>query len=235
MAVEDQRALNCIFLIDGLECEASSRLQYGFDEEEWGAMLEEVKELYPVRSLNDDVVKTIFKFAEAGDTDFGRCRSIIKKIPDDIIGDDNSCIELSMYNILESYKPNSSNKAGKQESSFSIDSVYPVFLPFIDETETTTRCGTDGQAQGSSERRNSVGSSKSTGRFSDLPVNFSFGSMPEQGLVIVEIKPVEKVKNGSRPDFAKLANEMKDALDKMVRDGMDDEDITVLGVLIEGN
>ncbi|KAI7861087.1 hypothetical protein BDC45DRAFT_529686 [Circinella umbellata] len=107
--------------------------------------------------------------------------------------------------------------AGKQDSSFPIDSVYPVFLPFIDETETTTRCGTDGQAQGSSERRSSIGSNKSTSRFSDLSVIFSFASMPKQGLVIVEIKPIEKVKNGSRPDFTKLANEMKDAVDKMVQ------------------
>ena len=76
---------------------------------------------------------------------------------------------------------------------------------------------------------------RSTNRYSDLSMNFSFDSMPEQGLLIVEIKPFEKVKNGSRPDFIKLANEMKDAIDKMVKDGMDDENITVLGVLIEGS
>ncbi|KAI7861088.1 hypothetical protein BDC45DRAFT_563259 [Circinella umbellata] len=92
-------ALNCIFLIDGLECETSSCLQYGFDEEEWGVMLKEVNELYPVRSLDDNVMKTIFEFAEAGDTDFGHCRSIIKKIPDDFIGDDNSTLKVTNHEV----------------------------------------------------------------------------------------------------------------------------------------
>ena len=43
--------------------------------------------------------------------------------------------------IVECYKPSSSNKADKQESLFSIASVYPIFLPFIDETEIVTCCG----------------------------------------------------------------------------------------------
>ncbi|KAG2215407.1 hypothetical protein INT45_010427 [Circinella minor] len=185
---QEELALNCIFLIDGVECAPNSRLHYGFDEEEWDCMLKEVNDLYPMKSLADDVIFSIVQFAQAD----------------------------------------------KQESSFSIASVYPIFLPFIDETELVTCCGTDGQAQGSAERRDSVDGNKSTSRYSDLSMNFSFDSMPEQGLLIVEIKPFEKVKNGSRPDFIKLANEMKDAIDKMVKDGMDDENITVLGVLIEG-
>ncbi|KAG2219340.1 hypothetical protein INT45_006873 [Circinella minor] len=159
----------------------------------------------------------------------------IKAVPVGAAGD-NSCIEISMNRMyvnyeVECYKPSSSNKADKQESLFSIASVYPIFLPFIDETEIVTCCG---QAQGSEERRGSVNGNKSISRYSGLSMNFSFDSMLEQGLLIVEINPFEKVKNGSRPDFINLANEMKDAIDKMMKDGMDDENITVLGVLIEG-
>ncbi|KAG0166765.1 hypothetical protein DFQ29_000852 [Apophysomyces sp. BC1021] len=58
--------------------------------------------------------------------------------------------------------------------------------------------------------------------------------MPEEGLLIVEIKPPKKTRNGQRPDFIKLCNEMKDATDKLIKDGMDDVDITVIGVLVEG-
>ncbi|KAG2216319.1 hypothetical protein INT45_009701 [Circinella minor] len=66
-------------------------------------------------------------------------------------------------------------------------------------------------------------------------VNFDYAAqMPKEALLIVEIKAPQKIKNGSRPDLVKLANEMKDALDKMIKDGLDDPEITVVGILIEG-
>ena len=71
--------------------------------------------------------------------------------------------------------------------------------------------------------------------FSDLSLLYDFGTMPQQGLVIVEIKPPLKAKNDSRPDLVKLAIEMKElAIDKMVADKMDNKNITVVGDLIEG-
>ena len=58
--------------------------------------------------------------------------------------------------------------------------------------------------------------------------------MPEEGLLIVEIKSPHRVKNGEPPDFIRLANAMKDTIDKMIRDGLDDFEVPVLGVLSEG-
>ncbi|KAG0162836.1 hypothetical protein DFQ30_001186 [Apophysomyces sp. BC1015] len=94
--------------------------------------------------------------------------------------------------------------------------------------------GTDGNAYGSKERREANGKTEKAGHFSDLSMKFSYGKMPEEGLLIVEIKPPKKTRNGQRPDFIKLCNEMKDATDKLIKDGMDDVDITVIGVLVEG-
>ncbi|KAG2219319.1 hypothetical protein INT45_003141 [Circinella minor] len=110
-----------------------------------------------------------------------------------------------------------------KESLRNMYAVYPIILPFTKETDKTIRKGTDGQAQGSKDLK-----------FSDLSINFKYGTMPEQGLVITEIKPPAKVKSGSRPDLVKLGNEMKDAIDKIVIDGFDNKDISVLGILIEG-
>ncbi|KAG2223555.1 hypothetical protein INT45_000875 [Circinella minor] len=86
------------------------------------------------------------------------------------------------------------------------------------------------------ERRGSIDGSKGTYRFFDLSVNFSLGSMPDQGLVYYcgEANLSKKLEMESRPEFIKLANEMKDSIDKMVKDGMDDVDISVVGVLLEG-
>ena len=65
-------------------------------------------------------------------------------------------------------------------------------------------------------------------------MSFEYGAMPTEGLLLIEIKPPNKVRNGSRPDLVKLANEMKNSLDKLIDDKLDDPEITVLGVLIEG-
>ncbi|KAI9497240.1 hypothetical protein BDB00DRAFT_805634, partial [Zychaea mexicana] len=89
---------------------------------------------------------------------------------------------------------------------------------------------TDGRAH----REKTESSGKGGYQFSDLSVNFEYGLMPKQGLLIVEIKPPHKVRTGSRPDLVKLANEMKDSLDKMVQDGVDNPKITILGLLVEG-
>lgn len=68
-----------------------------------------------------------------------------------------------------------------------------------------------------------------------MQVNFDYAAkMPKEALLIIEIKAPKKIKNGSRPDIVKLANEMKDALDQMIKDGLDDPEITVIGILIEG-
>ena len=87
---------------------------------------------------------------------------------------------------------------------------------------------TDGQITGSKTRRGKVG------RFADLSMEFDFADMPKQSLVMVEIKPPSKVADGSRPDFIKLANEMKDAIDNYIKEGFNDDEIFVAGILVEG-
>ncbi|KAI9479628.1 hypothetical protein BDB00DRAFT_173164 [Zychaea mexicana] len=98
-------------------------------------------------------------------------------------------------------------------------------LAFLDETDLLTLHGTDEK----SPRKDT----KSL-QFTDLSMNFEYGAMPTQGLLLVEIKPPIKVRSGSRHDLIKLANEMKDSLDQTVGDGMDDPSIAVLALLIEG-
>lgn len=66
-------------------------------------------------------------------------------------------------------------------------------------------------------------------------MGFYHETMPEECLLLIEIKPPRKTRNGNRPDFVKIANEMKDATNKLVHDGIDDSEITILGVLVEGN
>ncbi|KAI9274798.1 hypothetical protein BDA99DRAFT_533406 [Phascolomyces articulosus] len=49
----------------------------------------------------------------------------------------------------------------------------------------------------------------------------------------MEFKSPMKVIDGSRADFVKLGNKLKDSIDKMIKDGYDNEDISVIGVWVE--
>ncbi|KAI9477119.1 hypothetical protein BDB00DRAFT_793319 [Zychaea mexicana] len=112
----------------------------------------------------------------------------------------------------------------KMESSFTLDAIDPVLLPFFKETDLIMRKGTDGQVTGSKARRGKVG------RFVDLSMVFEFAGMPEQTLVFVEIKAPSKVADGSRPDFIKMANEMKGSIDNFIEEGFDDDEIFATGI-----
>ncbi|KAI8146886.1 hypothetical protein BJV82DRAFT_596837 [Fennellomyces sp. T-0311] len=218
---QEELAINCIFVIDGLNSVyPSSELMYGFDDNTWQAMVDECNSRYPLQQLSDATEAALLKFAKAGKRKFADCTSTVNIITNEYICE-------ALRNITRTYSPTSAKKSDANESTFSISTVHPFILPFLEETELTRLKGTDGEAYGSKR-------TKKNGGFSDLSVNFECGMMPSQGLLIVEIKPPHKVKNGSRPDLVKLGNEMKDALDKMVKDGIDDKEITVIGVLIEG-
>ena len=87
----------------------------------------------------------------------------------------------------------------------------------------------------SKERKKNASSdtSSSVGRFSDLSMNFQHGSLPSQNLLLIEIKPPHRVKHGERPDFIKIANEMKDSMDNMIQNGLDDFEVAVFGVSVQ--
>ena len=63
---------------------------------------------------------------------------------------------------------------------------------------------------------------------------YSYGFLSEQALTIVDIKQPSDVLHGEHPGLVKLANELKDSIDKMVEDGFDDDEISVAGILVEG-
>ncbi|KAI7848155.1 hypothetical protein BDC45DRAFT_323126 [Circinella umbellata] len=213
------------FLFDDLNCVyPDCSLVYGFDRDTWQAVMNECKELYPTQSLSKKTKKIINKFAEAGTENFEKCDKIAEKL------NTKDQIRESLRNIISTYSPESAKKTDKLESTFSISSVYPLMLPFFRETHLLTRIGTDGKAS----RKETKNNDKKGYVFPDLSMNYECGAMPVQRLLIAEIKPPHKVRTGSRPDFIKLAIQMKDSIDKMINDGVDDPEITVSGLLIEG-
>ncbi|KAI9263414.1 hypothetical protein BDA99DRAFT_605041 [Phascolomyces articulosus] len=193
----------------------SSRLEYQLDGDTWDLMIKKFDARYPIEELNEKTSKALRNFENAGQKNFTLC----SKTAD---GLEFGSIKESLGSIISKYSAGTAKKTDMNQSTFSISAVYPIVLPFTNETDKTIRKGTDGQAQGSKDLK-----------FSDLSINCKYGTMPEQGLLIAEIKPPGKVKSGSRPDLVKLGNEMKNSIDKMVNDGIDNKDISVFGLLIE--
>ncbi|KAI8141106.1 hypothetical protein BJV82DRAFT_188390 [Fennellomyces sp. T-0311] len=219
-------SINGIFIIDGLACiHPSSRLEYGFDENIWDAMTEGCDEMYSIDPLPESTVAKISKLSKVIKKNFKECKSIVNSMDES-----EEYIKESLHNMLSLYSPKASKKIDQLESTFSLTAVNPMILPFLEETDLTTTKGTDGKTR----KKDAEDVAKKGYQFSDLSINFEYGAMPQQALLIAEIKAPHKVRTGSRPDLVKLANQMKDAIDKMVDDSMDDKEITVLGLLIEG-
>ncbi|KAI9251767.1 hypothetical protein BDA99DRAFT_541180 [Phascolomyces articulosus] len=226
ISVHEELSLNCIILVDGMNSLDSSDLEYGFESATWESMVKECQDRYEIDDLPAETELAITTITKAARQDFSRVDSSIKKLPD---GDDKGLIEESLRSLVSRYAPNTSNKVTKLESSFTMEVVDPVLLPFLKENGMLSRKGTDGKVP------DAANNNKKDIQFSDLSVFFKYGEdLPQEGLVMVEIKPPIKVNNGHRPDYVKLGNELKSCIDKMVKDGLDDEDIVVTGVLIEG-
>ncbi|KAI7859620.1 hypothetical protein BDC45DRAFT_564415 [Circinella umbellata] len=212
---QEELSINCIFAIDDLDSiYPNSTLEYGFDDSLWMKMTEECNDLYPLQPLPVGVEDILKKFDMAGKPKFSNCSNIVKSMETGN-SEDSECTQDSLRSLVKKYSPKASKKSDKLESSFSLSAVYPV---------------TDGKPTNEKEK-----AEKKNGCLSDMQVNFDYAAqMPKEALLIVEIKAPQKIKNDSRPDLVKLANEMKDALDKMIKDGLDDPEITVVGILIEG-
>ncbi|KAI9247973.1 hypothetical protein BDA99DRAFT_609132 [Phascolomyces articulosus] len=65
-------------------------------------------------------------------------------------------------------------------------------------------------------------------------MDFDHGAMSTECLLIAELKAPHKVNTGSRPDFIKIAHQMKSSFDKKIHDGVDNDDISMPGLLVEG-
>jgi len=90
----------------------------------------------------------------------------------------------------------------------------------------------NGTFDASSERKRKFDPSLQ-GRKADFSVYVSSG-YHRQPLLVSEVKPPRNSRSSRRDDLLKLGNEMKDAIDKIIHDGVE-EDVAVCGLLVEGN
>ncbi|KAI8136744.1 hypothetical protein BJV82DRAFT_675695 [Fennellomyces sp. T-0311] len=212
VTIQQQLALNCIFYIHD-----SSQIEYGIEKTIWKCAVEECQLLYGTKELPDSVTSKLRHLSKKAKKNYTELDDAVTDWNDVTYAgykDEIRKIKSTFRELIPLYKPESSVRNAAHESTFSLSTVHPIILPFMEEDYHLSRYGTDGEVVGSKARRD----------------NNSNCSRSSAG----QIKSPHCVKDGKRPDFLKVANEMKDAIDTMVRDGIDDFDISVLCLLVAG-
>ncbi|KAI8149371.1 WD40-repeat-containing domain protein [Fennellomyces sp. T-0311] len=205
------------------------------DRSVWEQMISECEDLYPIQQLPEGTSQKLQKFPKPARANYEELEEAVGDWKPSSFRDQLSKVKIALNNIIPLCKPSSVLREQSHESMFTISAVTPLLIAFLEEDVHLIRRGTVCEIVGSKKRLHTADPSAQTARrFSDLSMMFSYGKLPDQNLLIVETKPPHRVKNGERPDFIKLANAMKDAIDNMVRCGMDDEEIPVVGILIVG-
>ena len=67
------RSLNCIFLIDGINCASNARLVYGLEEDVWEEMIKQCDTRYIIKDLPMDTTTCITEFAKVAIIFFFKC------------------------------------------------------------------------------------------------------------------------------------------------------------------
>ncbi|CAG8616168.1 1962_t:CDS:10 [Funneliformis mosseae] len=219
-------ALNHIFLIQDSE---SGRI---IDKQLWDRVIQQVYQEYPPPDPPEDWLSKCNEVSKMARKDFKNSKSLLKnwykssnKESDDIIFD-------VFHNILSLYTPSGSAE-NLHEDSFAHKVLSPVISPFFKDSLEISSVWANEILDSSAHRKKRFDPSLE-GRKPDFELHISMNQRKEN-LLVLEIKPT----NHARPnkdtlnDLVKLANELKDCIDKIINDGISDN-VTVCGILVEG-
>ncbi|RUP47319.1 hypothetical protein BC936DRAFT_145863 [Jimgerdemannia flammicorona] len=216
-------ALNHVFLFeDGKE----NNLREMFDGELWMAVVNDIeKQSVSYRLSNDDILRC-HAMSEAASHTFEDCKSLLRKWQQqEADGDVLTEFFESMYLQQESW--------WNQEDAFVHEILGPVLKPFFASNKLLKRNWSTDTLDASSHRKKKFDPSLQ-GRKPDFSVFTSVKSKKEF-LFVAEIKsPKHRGRSDLLDDKAKLGNEMKDSLDMMIDDGIENDDVIICGLLVQG-
>ncbi|KAG0166917.1 hypothetical protein DFQ29_000728 [Apophysomyces sp. BC1021] len=201
--------------------------EFAIDPVVWNHMHGELKLKYQLKTAPEHIEQKLCSFAKAARRNYAECR----RMPSTWLEADAVEASNVVNNILQSYSLRASSTNDINEDTFVMNVIRPAFIPFLQETRFIKRNGCDARLDSSKRRRILNGESR-TSRFADLSMKYQYGDL-EELLLAIEVKPPKKLRKMRRPDFTKLANEMKDSIDKMIGDGLNSSEITCLGILVE--
>ncbi|KAI9247718.1 hypothetical protein BDA99DRAFT_471103 [Phascolomyces articulosus] len=224
LSTVDQLALNFICFI-GENSSKGNRMMPNI----WKKMMDDSLKSFKIMPVAMNQVHWIYKINQA-------MRSGGVNVAKDILNhwcsadkDRHSEIYQNIYDTLLKVYPSNYDTSDANEDTFVKDTISPILRSYFPNDEYITSEGANGVIQASCDSRRRFDDT-AEGKKGDYSINTNDGKF-SQLVLLVECKPP---RNSISGDIPKLARCLKDCLNKMTKDGADNFDLTVCGLVCEG-
>ncbi|KAG1053863.1 hypothetical protein G6F43_004090 [Rhizopus delemar] len=216
----EELSINSIFYIT-----KKSKGDYGIEDKLWEVILKDMESTYKTEEDHDisnfqvDKLRPIYKQAH---TDLAAARSRSKKLLGDTKTNETEQMTATLLNFLTIL-----SKQNILEDIFTKKYVTPLVSSYFIETEYLEVTGCGEESRGSKDRRKNG--------FGRKP-NMMYKVVVDQNnlsIFFLEIKPKEQCDIMAHPGFTKLANLMKDEIDRLLIKNCP-VDIPIYGMLVGG-
>ncbi|CAG8611478.1 360_t:CDS:10, partial [Paraglomus occultum] len=214
-------AINNIFLLEDSG-------DHNIDQQLRDDIFDQMRQEYLLEELSNDSLLKCNEMAKVARTNFKECKAILRRWRR--ASDEDETILDVFHNILGHYTTSFSVE-NFNEDTFVHEVLQPIISPFFQNTDVVTCEWANGTFGASSERKRKFDPFLQ-GRKADFSVYVSNG-YHRQPLLVSEVKPPRNSRSSRRDDLLKLGNEMKDAIDKIIHNGVE-EDVAICGLLVEG-
>ncbi|CAG8561322.1 1376_t:CDS:10, partial [Ambispora leptoticha] len=216
-------SLNHIFLF---EHNVSSGISLMIEPESLKSIFNNIKEEFTPYQMSDDDILRCHKMAKTASEDFEKCKSLLRKWQKELVDDQEDLI-LEIFESIQELK----------EDTFVHEVFEPVIKPFFRNINFKCEWSTD-VLEASAHRKHKFDPSLQ-GRKADFSVYMPI-RVNKFYLLVSEIKSADFMLSNKNKisledcDFVKLGNEMKDILDKCINNGVDNKNLIICGLLVEG-
>ncbi|CAG8575447.1 10572_t:CDS:10 [Ambispora leptoticha] len=219
-------SLNYIFLFDEDE---KNGTRDAFDGKLWTAIFKDIKaEFFSVQFSESDICRC-HAMTKAASSSLRDCRLLIRQWQKDLEKEEDILLEV-YESILQQ---NLWNLCGSCEDTFVHKILAPFIAPFFTKNDLLDCSWSTDVFEPSVHRKRKFDPSLD-GKKADNTV-FLTAKKLKEFLLVTEVKSPRYRKNGMLNDLVKLGNELKDALDKVIDDGIDSKDVAICGLLVQGN
>ncbi|KAI9254065.1 hypothetical protein BY458DRAFT_521345 [Sporodiniella umbellata] len=224
LTVIDRLALNFICLIS-----PSSQLGNKMDSAVWEAIVKKAKEKKHMEAIPDTDALWCMKINQAARTSNDDAKGILKSWvrSNDT---DEACRYQDVYrSMLKVYSPYY-DTCSVNEDTFVKGTLLPLLAAYFPNSSSIFTEGANGAVSGSSRRKRQT-DHDAKARKGDFSV-YTCDNHLSQLVFLMECKPPRA---NPSDDFVKMANCLKDCLDKAIKDGADHSVLTVCGLLCESS
>ncbi|SAL97121.1 hypothetical protein [Absidia glauca] len=222
LTVIDRLALNFICLIS-----PSSQFGNKMDSAVWDLIVKKSMKQKPLEAIPDTDALWCMKINQAARTSNDSAKETLKSWVRNDDSEKACCYQDVYRSMLRSYSPYY-DAYSVNEDTFVKDTLLPLLSAYFPNDSTIITEGANGAVGGSAKRKRQT-DPEAQGRKGDFSV-YTCDKHLSQLVFLMECKPPRA---SSSDDFTKMANCLKDCIDKAIKDGVDHSALTVCGLICE--